>query len=70
MKLLAFAAALMPDPELLLLDEPAAAINPTMIEQMKAQQVQDEQHDVPDVHARDHAPYEIGIRLEKQWPWT
>ena len=36
-KLLAFAAALMPDPELLLLDEPAAAINPTMIEQMKAQ---------------------------------
>jgi branched-chain amino acid transport system ATP-binding protein len=34
-KLLAFAAALMPDPELLLLDEPAAAVNPTMIEQMK-----------------------------------
>jgi ABC-type branched-subunit amino acid transport system ATPase component len=34
-KLLAFAAALMPDPELLLLDEPAAAINPTMINQMK-----------------------------------
>ena len=27
-KLLAFAAALMPDPELLLLDEPAAAVNP------------------------------------------
>jgi ABC-type branched-subunit amino acid transport system ATPase component len=36
-KLLAFAAALMPDPDLLLLDEPAAAVNPTMIEQMKAQ---------------------------------
>ena len=35
-KLLAFAAALMSDPELLLLDEPAAAVNPTMIEQMKA----------------------------------
>jgi branched-chain amino acid transport system ATP-binding protein len=35
-KLLAFAAALMPDPELVLLDEPAAAVNPTMIEQMKA----------------------------------
>ena len=34
-KLLAFAAALMPDPEMLLLDEPAAAINPTMINQMK-----------------------------------
>ena len=34
-KLLTFAAALMPDPELLLLDEPAAAVNPTMIEQMK-----------------------------------
>ena len=34
-KLLAFAAALMPDPELLLLDEPAAAINPTMINQVK-----------------------------------
>ena len=33
----AFAAALMPDPELLLLDEPAAAVNPTMIEHMKAQ---------------------------------
>jgi branched-chain amino acid transport system ATP-binding protein len=35
-KLLAFAGALMSDPELLLLDEPAAAVNPTMIEQMKA----------------------------------
>ncbi len=34
-KLLAFAAALMPDPELILLDEPAAAVNPTMINQMK-----------------------------------
>ena len=36
-KLLAFAAALMPDPDLLLLDEPAAAVNPTMINQMKDQ---------------------------------
>jgi len=36
-KLLAFAAALMPDPELVLLDEPAAAVNPTMINQMKEQ---------------------------------
>ena len=36
-KLLAFAAALMPDPELILLDEPAAAVNPTMINQMKDQ---------------------------------
>src|SRR5712691_455745 len=34
-KLLAFAAALMPDPELILLDEPTAAVNPTMINQMK-----------------------------------
>jgi ABC-type branched-subunit amino acid transport system ATPase component len=34
-KLLAFAAALMSDPDLLLLDEPAAAVNPTMINQMK-----------------------------------
>ena len=34
-KLLAFAAALMPDPGLVLLDEPAAAVNPTMINQMK-----------------------------------
>jgi ABC-type branched-subunit amino acid transport system ATPase component len=33
-KLLAFAAVLMPGPALLLLDEPAAAINPTMIRQM------------------------------------
>jgi len=36
-KLLAFAAALMPNPDLLLLDEPAAAVNPTMIQQMKEQ---------------------------------
>jgi ABC-type branched-subunit amino acid transport system ATPase component len=36
-KLLSFAAALMPDPDLLLLDEPAAAVNPTTIEHMKAQ---------------------------------
>ena len=35
-KLLAFAAALMPDPDLLLLDEPAAAVNPTIINQMKS----------------------------------
>jgi branched-chain amino acid transport system ATP-binding protein len=34
-KLLAFAGALMPDPDLLLLDEPAAAVNPTTINQMK-----------------------------------
>jgi len=34
-KLLAFAAALMPEPELILLDEPAAAVNPTMINEMK-----------------------------------
>jgi ABC-type branched-subunit amino acid transport system ATPase component len=34
-KLLAFAAALMPNPALILLDEPAAAVNPTMINQMK-----------------------------------
>ncbi len=33
-KLLAFAATLMPDPDLLLLDEPAAAVNPTVIRQM------------------------------------
>src|SRR5262249_9119692 len=33
--LLASAAALMPDPEMILLDEPAAAVNPTMINQMK-----------------------------------
>jgi ABC-type branched-subunit amino acid transport system ATPase component len=36
-KLLAFAAALMSDPDLLLLDEPAAAVNPTMVNQMKEQ---------------------------------
>ena len=36
-KLLAFAAALMPNPDFLLLDEPAAAVNPTMIQQMKEQ---------------------------------
>ena len=35
-KLLGFAAALMSDPPLVLLDEPAAAVNPTMIERMKA----------------------------------
>src|SRR5262249_55410138 len=35
-KLLAFASALMPDPDLLLLDEPAAAVNPTVIRQMMA----------------------------------
>jgi ABC-type branched-subunit amino acid transport system ATPase component len=34
-KLLIFAAALMPDPDILLFDEPAAAINPTMINKMK-----------------------------------
>ncbi|HUW11570.1 MAG TPA: ABC transporter ATP-binding protein [Anaerolineae bacterium] len=34
-KLLIFASSLMPDPEILLLDEPAAAINPTMINAMK-----------------------------------
>lgn len=34
-KLLTFVAALMADPELILLDEPAAAVNPTMINQMK-----------------------------------
>ncbi len=38
-KLLIFATALMPDPELLMLDEPAAAINPTMINRMKAHMV-------------------------------
>src|SRR5262249_31488971 len=36
-KLLACAAALMPDPELLLLDEPAAAVSPAMIVHMKEQ---------------------------------
>jgi ABC-type branched-subunit amino acid transport system ATPase component len=34
-KLLSFIFALMPDPELLLLDEPAAAVNPTMVNRMK-----------------------------------
>jgi len=34
-KLLIFATALMPDPEILMLDEPAAAVNPTMINRMK-----------------------------------
>lgn len=34
-KLLEFACALIPDPDLILLDEPAAAVNPTMIERMK-----------------------------------
>ncbi len=38
-KLLIFATALMPDPDLLLLDEPAAAINPTMINRMKEHMV-------------------------------
>jgi branched-chain amino acid transport system ATP-binding protein len=33
-KLLAFAAALMTDPDLLLLDEPMAAVNPTVIERL------------------------------------
>lgn len=35
-KLLEFAAVMMPQPEVILLDEPAAAVNPTMIENMKA----------------------------------
>lgn len=34
-KLLEFARALIPDPDLIMLDEPAAAVNPTMIEGMK-----------------------------------
>ena len=34
-KLLEFAAVLMPDPDIVMLDEPAAAVNPAMIEQMK-----------------------------------
>lgn len=33
-KLLAFAAALMPEPELLLLDEPMSAVNPTVIQRL------------------------------------
>ena len=39
-KLLIFAAALMPDPDILMLDEPAAAINPTMINRMKDHMVE------------------------------
>jgi len=38
-KLLVFATALMPDPEILMLDEPAAAINPTMINRIKEHMV-------------------------------
>lgn len=34
-KLLEFARALIPEPELVMLDEPAAAVNPAMIENMK-----------------------------------
>jgi neutral amino acid transport system ATP-binding protein len=34
-KLLEFAGALIPDPDLVMLDEPAAAVNPAMIEKMK-----------------------------------
>ena len=34
-KLLEFARALVPDPDLIMLDEPAAAVNPAMIESMK-----------------------------------
>lgn len=34
-KLLQFAVAVMPDPDLLMLDEPAAAVNPTMIDAIK-----------------------------------
>lgn len=34
-KLLEFARALLPDPDLVMLDEPTAAVNPTMIERMK-----------------------------------
>jgi neutral amino acid transport system ATP-binding protein len=34
-KLLEFAGALIPDPDLIMLDEPAAAVNPTMIGRMK-----------------------------------
>jgi neutral amino acid transport system ATP-binding protein len=34
-KLLEFVAALIPNPDLVMLDEPAAAVNPTMIERMK-----------------------------------
>ena len=35
-KLVEFAAVLMPDPVLVMLDEPAAAVNPTMINMMKS----------------------------------
>lgn len=35
-KLLSFIFALMPDPDLIMLDEPAAAVNPTMINRMKS----------------------------------
>jgi ABC-type branched-subunit amino acid transport system ATPase component len=35
-KLLEFAIAIMPEPEIVLLDEPAAAVNPTMINSLKA----------------------------------
>lgn len=34
-KLLMFAAVLMPDPDIILLDEPASGVNPTMINKMK-----------------------------------
>lgn len=43
-KLLAFAASLMADPDLLLLDEPMAAINPTIIERLA--------HLMRDLHAQ------------------
>ncbi len=35
-KLLEFAAVMMPDPNIILLDEPSAAVNPTMVENMKS----------------------------------
>jgi branched-chain amino acid transport system ATP-binding protein len=43
-KLLAFAAALMAEPDLLLLDEPMAAVNPSVIERLTAT--------IKDLHAR------------------